>query len=172
MSDIFLKNLTELLVDAIKKSLDELFKTGKTFYYITASITGEGFTPCLSASCEEDFKQTDFTIDKDIRFSEANSTHYAIGYKTNFNEVTKLLNTRPTIDDLSLDDWQVEWDMRMSALVDALIKLDREGMFSKTQPRQNILVTAECLPSDDSDIERAKLLNSPDNLILKEWLES
>ena len=171
MSDIFQKNLTKHLVDAIGKSLDELFKTGKTFYYIKTTMTGEGFTPCLSASCEEDINQTDFTTDKDVRFSEENSTHYAIGYETHFKEVTKLLNTRPTIDDLSLDDWQIEWDMRMSALVDALIELDSNGVFSKTQPRQNILVTAECLPPDDSDIERAKLLNRSDNLILKQWLE-
>ena len=170
MLDIFQKHLAELLADAIRNSLDVLFKNDKTFYYITATMTGEGFTPCLSAYCEEDFKK--LSSDKDIRFSEANSTYYAIGYKTNFKEVTKLLNTRPTIDDLLIDDWQIEWDIRMSALVDALIKLDNEGVFSKFQPRQNILVTAECMPPDDSDIERAKLLNSPDNLILKEWLES
>ncbi len=133
-------------------------------------MIGEGFTPCISASCEEDFEQIDFTTYNDIRFSPSDSIYYAIGYETHFKEVTKLLNTRPTIHDLSIDDWQIEWDMRMSALVTALIELDNNGVFSKTQPRQNILVTAECLPPDDIDIERAKLLNSPDNLILKEWL--
>ena len=67
------------------------------------------------------------------------------------------------------DEIEREFELRVSAMVQAMQKLDQEGIFSINQPREQVYINVECIPNDDSDVDRALLLNEAKNI--QEWLK-
>lgn len=50
-------------------------------------------------------------------------------------------------------------------------KLDEEGVFSKNQERNNMVVLAEIMPPEESNTKRAYRLNSIKNEMFQKWLK-
>ena len=67
------------------------------------------------------------------------------------------------------DQLEQEFQLRLLAMVQAMQKLDQEGIFSINQPRKQVYINVECIPNDNSDVDRALLLNDAKNI--QEWLK-
>ena len=103
------------------------------------------------------------------KWNFADSPYYAFGEEY-FKPVQSLLNTYPSIFDMEDEDEIVrEFELRVSAMVQAMQKMDQEGIFSINQPREQVYINVECIPNDNSDVDRALLLNEAKNI--QEWLK-
>ena len=71
-------------------------------------------------------------------------------------------------NDLEFDD---EYKLRLSAMENAMIQLDVEGLFSVNQNRDDIIVLVEVMPPDYTNTERAYRMNSKESKIFKDWIE-
>ena len=67
------------------------------------------------------------------------------------------------------DEIEREFGLRVSAMIQAMQKLDQEGIFSINQLREQVYINVECIPNDNSDVDRALLLNEAKNI--QEWLK-
>ena len=152
MSSSFEDEYFEKLYRASKKAFTKLFENNEHFYYCTLTITGDGLTPVISA------------------WSYADSPYYAWEYDS-FQEVTELLECRPKALDMSDYEWEKEFNIRVEGMVKVMTKLDKDGIFSKSQERSAIVVLAEVMPPDESNTERAFRLNKSQTVIFKKWLK-
>lgn len=160
--------LTTAIADAARQAFGELFDTvaaGEHFYYCTLVTTDEGLAPVVSAWSREALEREardnvdDPTFAQMVKWSYADSPYCAFGYDEYFGEVERLLEARPTMDDLEDEDWEAELEFRLEAMTEALAILDREGLFSRNQPRHEVVVNAELMPPDASNAERVLRLN-------------
>lgn len=60
-------------------------------------------------------------------------------------------------------------DFRLTAMVEAMSILDKEGLFAHNQLRKNMLINVELMPPDASNTQRALKLNNPENI--KDYLQ-
>ncbi len=100
----------------------------------------EGYAPILSAWSYE-------ALDREIpkhpeeeiwlyKWNFADSPYYAFGEEY-FKPVQSLLDTYPSIFDMEdEDEIEREFERRVSAMVQAMQKMDQEGIFSINQPRE------------------------------------
>lgn len=112
----------------------------------------------------------DEEIKEDIEWSYADSPYYAWEYDS-FAEVTTLLNERPEMSDMSNDEWEKELELRLDVMEAVMRQLDEEGLFSKEQERDDIVICAEIMPPDESNAERVCRLNPEDGTMFNRWLE-
>lgn len=70
-----------------------------------------------------------------------------------------------------LRDTDEEYELRFSAMEEAMKQLDADGLFSKNQPRNEIMVLVEVIPPDYTNTERAYRLNDSGTEVFQEWLE-
>lgn len=66
------------------------------------------------------------------------------------------------------DQWEREYELRLSAMEAALARLDNEGIFGTGDERHSIYVNAEVMPPDCANTERARGLNPKEALTA--WL--
>ncbi|MBD5088014.1 MAG: DUF4303 domain-containing protein [Clostridiales bacterium] len=133
-------------------------------------MTGDGFTPVISAWSHEALEREcndDEELKYDIEWSYADSPYYAWEYDS-FYEVTEMLENCP---DMSDEEWEKEIDSRIYAMEKVMSKLDEEGIFSKNQERNNMVVLAEIMPADNSNTKRAYRLNNAKNEMFQRWLK-
>jgi len=150
----------------------ELFTTQEDFYFIVLVTTGEGRGPLLAARSTQELARaaaTDPQYAEWTKWSYADSAYCDIG-ASHFSPIASRLASRPGIDDLDGVDWEIELHTRVQLMEDALAKLDEEGLFSRNQPRERVLVNVELIPPDASNTQRARRLNTPENLALAAWL--
>jgi len=103
------------------------------------------------------------------KWNFADSPYYPFGEEY-FKPVQTLLDTYPSILNMEdEDEIEREFELRVSAMVQAMQKLDQEGIFSINQPREQVYINVECIPNDNSDVDRALLLNEAKNI--QEWLK-
>jgi hypothetical protein len=79
----------------------------------------------------------------------------------NFMDYEQYKNSNPNTDFLRKTFYQWQWR--------EMQKLDQEGVFSINQPREQVYINVECIPNDNSDVDRALLLNEAKNI--QEWLK-
>jgi hypothetical protein len=173
--DSDLKHLSELIADATRKCVDELFRNGEHFYYVSLTTIYEGFTPVFSAwswqaldriassSTSTDIAETKLLL----KWSYADSPYYNHGAE-HFIAVEETLSKRAKIDELEDDEWEKELKFRLLAMEQALHQLDSEGIFGQDVLRQKIVINAEVVPPDESNTKRAKRLNPKE--ALNDWL--
>ena len=65
--------------------------------------------------------------------------------------------------------WQAGYDFRMSAMEEAMARLDRAGLFGIGAQRASIMINVEVMPPDHTNAERAMRLNPPEALTV--WLK-
>lgn len=162
----FKEELKNEIVKAARGAFQSLFANGEHFYYVTLATDGLANTPYISAWSYEAFERVSENDDEAdmIKWSEADSP-YGCWEQERFDKVAAMLAER---DDLS--DSEDEIGLRFSAMEEAMKELDSEGLFSKNQPRSEVMVLVEVIPPDYTNTERAYRLNDCNTKIFKEWL--
>jgi hypothetical protein len=167
------------LVDAIavatSAAVTSLFREhhGGHFYYCALVTTGEGLAPHLVAWSTEaldlsvSYCQGDPNARKELKWSYADSPFYCYGDQ-HFAEVRRLFGALGELDANDSDQWQAGYEFRMAVMEEAMARIDRAGLFGIGPRRAGIVVNVECVPPDQSNVERALRLNPPE--ALTEWL--
>lgn len=153
MDKIFENEYYEKLYKASRKAFQTLFENKEHFYYCTLTITGDGLTPVISGWSYEALNRAcngNEEEKKYIEWSYADSPYYAWEYET-FYEVTNLLDGRPQMSDMSVEEWEKEFNLRVDGMEKVMKRLDEEGIFSKNQKREDIVILAEIMPPDESN---------------------
>lgn len=163
----FNEELKNEIVKAARNAFQSLFANGEHYYYITLATDGLATAPYISAWSYEAFERVSENDDEAdmIKWSEADSP-YGCWEQEHFDKVAEMLAER---DDLSGSE--EEFELRISAMEEAMRELDSEGLFSKNQDRSEVMVLVEVIPPDYTNTERAYRLNDCSTKIFKEWLD-
>jgi len=165
--------MTDVITEATRKSLLQLFENGEKFYYCSLITVGEGLVPTISAWSWEALKKEckKQNVPEDwLKWSYADSPYLDFGTE-NFNRVKALYSSRPTIDDSDENIWETEFNLRLKAMELSLKRLDNEGIFSRNQNREEICVLVEVMPPNKINTETALRLNDPKSKAMEEWLK-
>jgi len=144
------------------------------YYYLSLITTGEAHSPVIAAWSEEALEQAVSEADDpdialwDLKWSYADSPLYCFGEQY-FSHVNELFDARPNIRDLAADDRDAEFALRLTAMEDALTRLDQKGLFGTGADRVKVVINVEVMPPDSTNTERALRLNPP--AAVKTWLE-
>jgi len=167
--------IVEKIYQAAKSAFSELFASNEHFYYCVLITTEEGHAPFVSAWSKESLERASKENAEDkgyaqgVKWSYADSPYIDFSPES-FDEIKEIFFSRPGIEDLSAEEWLKELDFRILAMENAIKMIDAEGLFSKNQPRNSVLINVEIVPPDYSNTTRAIRLNSNDNTSLAEWL--
>ncbi|WP_417389150.1 DUF4303 domain-containing protein [Gimesia sp.] len=169
-------DLAEAITIAARNAVEELFREypNDTFYYCSLITTAEGHTPCLTAWSKEKLVDTvkaeggDDKLTTELKWSYADSPFYCFG-ESYFEVVKQLLNSRSTFGDRDSTSDTRELYLRLEAMESAMAMLDAEGLFGIGNQRFGIVINAEVMPPDHSNVERAKRLNPQE--ALDDWLK-
>lgn len=165
----FKEELKKELVKAARGAFQSLFANGERFYYVTLATDGLANTPYIAAWSHEAFERECEDEDDDeadmIKWDESESPYFA-WEQERFAKVEEMLNERS-----ELRDTDEEYELRFSAMEEAMKQLDADGLFSKNQPRNEIMVLVEVIPPDYTNTERAYRLNDSGTEVFQEWLE-
>lgn len=163
MKITFEKHLVELILSSIIDSVEDLFKTGESFYYFSLITTGEGHPPILSAWSKEalhrsaaesnNYKQTEY----DFKWSPSDSPYYAM-YPQYWKEVNDYVNKKLKPNGYLREG---QWNELMNSMVEALSRADEKKIFDGKLNRNEIFINAEVIPPDEGNDKRAKMLNPP-----------
>ena len=169
--------LVESIRLACKEVVSSLFNKNESFYYIALITDGEAHSPFLSAWSHEALN-TYLTENKieinsedafDVKWFYGNSP-YSFYDNQSFNNVNELFKLRPKMDEnMSNEEWDSEFNFRISAMENALKELDEEGFFGQNEERDKIMINIEVVPPDETNTERAIRLNP--KKAIEEWLE-
>lgn len=171
------EELVEVLVQAAGNAFSSLKENHKEQFYFYAFIFDEGLHPYISAWSYEALNQS--IIDNEITDEEEKSwwkwdcsdSPYAVyGYDEFFQEVEELLDKRAS--ELSDDElYDVEWEVRVGSMEEAMKRLDQSGLFGARKDRKKVVINVEIAPPDGSEYDRALRLN-PKSSLLSEYLEN
>ncbi|MCL2378421.1 MAG: DUF4303 domain-containing protein [Defluviitaleaceae bacterium] len=168
--------LKNAIKDAMRNAVKDLFEINEDFYYLVLATTGEARHPYLCACSYEGLEQTvkkyvddygyDYTpqLKADLKWSSADSPYAYFRWDEYFKgkDVETLFYKRPHIDDLTMDEWLEEYELRISAMVAALKELDEEDVFQRKGIRKHMLINVA--PNHLNIDETAFLLNNPEAL--------
>jgi hypothetical protein len=103
-----------------------------------------------------------------LKWSYADSPYLDFG-SGHFSKVKEAFQLRPAMShNMSNDEWNREYQARLTAMEQAMKRLDQDDFFSKTQKRDSLLINVEVVPTDHENTLRAIRLNPPQ--ALTEWL--
>lgn len=168
--------LAGAITDAARSAIKKLFKEypHDTFYYCSLVTTGEGHTPCLTAWSREKLTEAvkaeggDSSLFEELKWSYADSPFYCYGENL-FKGVKQLLINRSGSDDRDSTTDRNEFELRLRAMELAMAQLDSEGLFGKGNERFKIVINAEVMPPDNSNVVRAQRLNPLE--ALEDWMK-
>lgn len=127
-------------------------------FCVYALVTvGEGLRPYLAA-----------TTHGEDRWDLADSPYAIVGEKW-LSRTESAFHERASIDELTPQEWQAEFNTRLASMEAALRTLDEEGLFGRGPERAEVLLLVALMPPDDSDTGFARRLNPPGPL-LDAWL--
>lgn len=167
-----LLKITQAIKAAVKSVLLDLFLNQEHYYYITLVSDGGAGTPCISAWSHEALaRSAENNADREmIKWSYADSP-YCCHRQENFAEVERLLSKRPDIWSLEDAQYESEYEKRYMAMEEAIRQLDKEGLFTVTQARGEVVVLVETMPPDEENTLRAFRLNRKGSKMFQKWLE-
>lgn len=170
----------EELVKSFITSAGNAFKSLKENYqehfYYYAFIFDEGLHPYISAWSYEALKK--FIVDNKINYDEekwwkwnySDSPYAVYGYDDFFHNTAELLDKRASL--LSIDElYDIEWNIRINSMQEAMKRLDNSGLFRTKNNRKNVIINVEVAPPDYHEYYRASILN-PESTLLSEYLEN
>lgn len=162
--------LVDEITLAAEKSFFSLFQNQENYYYCALVTTGEALAPVISAwsweALEAVAKKTSKEYAELIKWSYADSPYWNFGCE-NFKSVRALLSER-VLDDSDEIEWFREVDFRVEAMVLAMEKIDKKGLFSLNQSRSKVYVNVEVMPPDETNTIRALRLNKREDIL--DWL--
>jgi len=167
--------LAKPISDAARSAIERLFheNPNDTFYYCSLITTGEGHTPHLTAWSKEKLEEA---VDADgggddlfaeLKWSYADSPFCCFG-ESYFEKVKQLFIERSELRDRDSTSDTSELELRLKAMELAMAKLDEEGLFGSGDKRLQIVINAEVMPPDHSNVERALRLNPEE--ALSDWM--
>ncbi len=168
--------LVDAITAATTAAVGQLFRThpNEHFYYCSLITTGEALPPNLVAWSTEalDAVASQFPDDpharNDLKWSYADSPFYCFG-EEHFDDVRRLFRALGALDPSDAQAWQAGFDFRMSAMVEAMARVDAAGLFGTGPQRASIVINVEVMPPDHTNVERALRLNPPE--ALRSWLK-
>jgi hypothetical protein len=168
--------LVDAIAAATKAAVTALFREypGDHFYYCALVTTGEALAPNLTAWSREALDAAVNECDNDpnaraeLKWSYADSPFYCYG-DTYFEEVRCLFDALGAPDPSDAEAWAAAYTSKMGAMEAAMARLDQEGLFGRLPERAGIVVNVECMPPDQTNVQRALRLNPPE--ALTEWLK-
>lgn len=167
--------LVSKIESAAEKALNRLFaEHNESFYYITLVTFGECVCPFISAwsfeALEKEAEKSENVEQAkyDLKWDYAASPYCSFGYEDFFGELREVYEQRTSMLDDN-DAYELEMDIRLNSMEQAMHDLDQKGLFGQGEKRSRIVINAEYMPPDNDNVERAKRLNPEASL--KEWLE-
>lgn len=165
------ESLVTAIAEAAESAFKELFTTHPGVYYLCALVTtGEATTPAISAWSYEalasELSRTKAS-EVEIKWSLADSPFFAFANE-HFSHVSDLFKNRRVNPSSGSDAWNAEFDIRLDSMVEAMHRLDRNGLFGCGKEREAVVILVDTLPPDESSAARAKQLN-PESA-LGRWL--
>jgi hypothetical protein len=144
----------------------------ETFYYYSLITTGEGSAPRFLAWSTEALeavvaREGEADAISDYRWAYSESPYYRYGFDR-FVHVRELWAVRGDLDPADEGEWDAEVEFRIGAMVDAMMLLDREGLFGTGTTRLGVVINVEWMPPDAANVSRARALNPPQ--ALEPWL--
>lgn len=161
----FKEQLKNELITAARGAFQSLFANGERFYYVTLATDGLANTPYISAMSQEEFERRLAEDDDAEKWDDSESAFFA-WEQERFARVKEMLAERA-----ELRGTDEEYELRLSAMEEAMKQLDAEGLFAQNQPRSEIIALVEVIPPDYTNTERAYRLNDSSTEIFEEWLE-
>jgi hypothetical protein len=166
-------DLADAVYRATRAAVSDLFREHPDhhFYYCSLVTTGEAYGPALSAWSTEALAAAASASDFDaemLKWSYADSPFCCYG-EQHLQPIRALFDARPQVFDVSDDDADVEYELRLRAMESAMARLDDEGLFGSGDQRLGIVINVEVMPPDTTNTERALRLNPP--AALTAWLE-
>lgn len=160
--------LSAAVAQATRQAVEALFRGHADDFYDTV----EAHAPSLSAwswqALSRETQRQGLDSDAALTWSYADSPYAFVG-EDFFDEVNRCFAQRPAMDQaLSDAAWAVEFEVRLSAMEDALRQVDAQGLFGAGTERDKRAGTVEVLPPDRGNTERAMRLNPP--VALAHWL--
>lgn len=170
------EELATPIADAARTAIEELFREneGDSFYYCSLITTGEGHTPCLTAWSKEKLNEAveaeggGEDLVAELKWSYADSPFCYFG-ESHFEKIKQIFIGRSASKDCDSTSDASELEFRLKAMELAMAKLDEEGIFGSGNVRLQIVVNAEVMPPDHSNVERAVRLN-PEQA-LTDWMK-
>jgi hypothetical protein len=100
--------LKQAIKEAVKKSVEDLFKINENFYWLVLITTEEAHPPLLSAWSFEALNKYNNDINKKWSYYESPYFNYGQKY---FLKANKLFNLRPVMDEKMTDkEWNKEYN--------------------------------------------------------------
>ena len=167
--------MVDILQIAVQNAITSLRTVHNEEFYYFAFIFDAGLHPYISAWSYEAYEKS--VIENQIKEEEkawwkwdyADSPYVVYGYDEFFLEASRFLDERA--NRMSKDElYSVEWNARISAMEEALKRLDEKGFFGVGDSREHVVINVEVAPPDYNEYERAMRLN-PQSLLLFEYLE-
>ncbi|WP_369941749.1 DUF4303 domain-containing protein [Xanthomonas medicagonis] len=158
------------IAQAARQAVEALFREHAQDVSYTALIaTGEARAPFLSAwswqALSAETQRQGLDSDEALKGFYADSP-YALFGEGCFAEVHRYFAQRPAVDHTLRDAaWAAEFDLRPTAMEDAVRQLDAQGPGAERDRR---VVTVEGVPPDRGNTERALRLTPPAALV--HWL--
>ncbi|MEZ6048623.1 MAG: DUF4303 domain-containing protein [Planctomycetaceae bacterium] len=167
-------DLVNAIADACRSTVISLFRNHpENFYYFSLFTSQELHPPRISAWSKESLDRycLKYNLSEDdkacIRWSYGESPFFCYG-EENFKLVDQLFSERPQLHyDMTDEEWITECNFRLDAMVEAIKRLDKEGLFGVGSERNKIVLLDEVMPPDYTNTERALLLNPPE--AVQEW---
>jgi hypothetical protein len=167
--------LVDAIAAAARSAIAALFREhpGEHFYYCALVTSGEAIAPSLTAWSKEALDAAvsqcgdDPSARAELKWSYADSPYYCYGDE-NFSEVRRLFDAFSVPDASDEDAWRASYTLRMSAMEDALARLDQSGLFGTGSRRAGIVINVESMPPDHTNVERALRMNP--RAALEDWL--
>ena len=161
-------DLTESIEAYVAESFRGLLDARpEDFYYITLATTGEAHPPVLSAWSREALNAVPIADRPSLKWSYADSPYYDFG-EAYFGIVEAAFEKRPSLDSLSENARDAEVCSRLAAMEEAIVRLDQKGLFGTGPERESLVVAAEVMPPDATNVARVVRLNSGAGLA--DWL--
>ncbi len=132
---------------------------------MTLATDGLATAPYISAMSQEEFERQLAEDDEAEKWDDSESA-YLEWEQERFAAVEEMLAERA-----DMRDNEAEFELRLSAMEEAMKQLDAEGLFAQNQPRSEQTVLVEVIPPDYTNTERAYRLNDSSAEIFEEWLE-
>jgi hypothetical protein len=165
--------LADAITRATRSAVGGLFSThaGERFYYCALITSGFGAPPELCAwsyeALAECVAKAGPEAEEYLKWSYADSPYYGFGSE-HFAEVRAVFARRPSMRELEGKAFLAEYEVRISAMEEALQRLEAEGLFGTGAQREGLVVNAEVMPPDYTNTARARRLNPAAALVV--WL--
>jgi len=158
--------LSAAIAQATRQAVETLFREhAEDFYCIALITTGEAHAPFLSAwswqALSAETRRQGLDSDEALKWSYADSP-YAVFGEGCFAEMNRYFAQRPAMEHTLRDAaWAAEFDLRLTAMEDAVRQQDAQGLFGTGAERDKRVVTVEVVPPDRGTTARALWLNPP-----------